>query len=388
MIIDRQITQKLLYLSKKFKVVSVMGPRQSGKTTLVRKCFPNYAYASFEDTDVRHKAEQDPRGFLNQYTKGAILDEVQRVPHMFNYIQTQVDANKKSGQFIITGSSNYLMHENITQSLAGRVALLRLLPLSMNELAGSRYEIKNINKVLFKGSYPPVYDRGINPGDWYGSYIQTYIERDVRQLQNIGDLSNFQRFMRLCAGRIGQMVNYSSLGNDCGVSNHTVRNWMSILESSFIIYMLQPYFVNFNKRLVKTPKLYFYDTGLASYLLGIKSEKQLDEHYVTGHLMENFVITELIKNAYNKGDNPDFYYWRDKTGNEVDCLIDRGIAKSLVEVKSGKTLNIDYFKGLEYYKALDTKHKIKSYLVYSGAMETESRGIQTLNWKNLNKVEL
>ncbi len=387
MIIQRHIVKKLLALSKKFKVVSVMGPRQSGKTTLVQQTFPNYAYASLEDSDVRHNAEKDPRGFLESLGNGAILDEAQRVPHLFSYIQTHVDKLKKPGQFIITGSSNYLMHQEISQSLAGRVAVMRLLPLSMSELQDSKFASQKLNRLLFRGFYPPVYETNIHPSDWYGSYIQTYIERDVRQIQNIGNLSNFQRFLRLCAGRIGQLVNYSSLGNDCGVSHHTIKSWMSILESSFIIHNLQPYFVNFNKRITKTPKLYFYDTGLAAFLLGIKSEKQLNEHYVTGHLMENFVINELMKNAYNKGELPDFYYWRDKTGNEIDCLIDKGLTKILVEIKSGKTLNSDYFKGMQYYKSLDKRHRINAWLVYNGENETKTNSIHAINWKNIQDID-
>ncbi len=388
MIIQREITRKLIALSKKFKIVSVMGPRQSGKTTLVQLAFPKYAYASMEDTDVRHHAEKDPRGFLQSLGNGAILDEAQRVPHLFSYLQTLVDKNKKAGQFIITGSSNYLMHHEISQSLAGRVAVLRLLPLSMPELEAAEYPVKRLNKLMFKGSYPPVYERNIHPADWYGSYIQTYIERDVRQIQNIGNLSLFQRFLRLCAGRAGQIINYSSLGNDCGVSHHTIRNWMSILESSFIIYLLQPYYVNFNKRVMKTPKLFFYDTGIAAFLLGIKSESQLNDHFITGHLMENFVITELIKNSCNKGLNTDFYYWRDKTGNEVDCLVDKGNTRLLVEIKRGKTLNNDYFRGIEYYKSLDKRHKLKAWLVYDGEHQSKSGFIRTINWKNIQEVDV
>lgn len=387
MIIQRHIEKKLLALSKKFKVVSVMGPRQSGKTTLVQQAFPEYAYASLEDSDVRHSAEKDPRGFLESLGGKAILDEAQRVPHLFSYIQTHVDKQKKPGQFIITGSSNYLMHQDISQSLAGRVAVLRLLPLSLSELTDANIKANKISALIFKGFYPPVYERKIQPADWYGSYIQTYIERDVRQIQNIGNLSNFQRFLRLCAGRTGQIVNYTAFGNDCGVSHHTIKSWMSILESSFIVYLLQPYFVNFNRRITKTPKLYFYDTGLAAFLLGIKEEKQLTEHYVTGQLMENFVINDLMKNAYNQGLLPDFYYWRDKTGNEIDCLIDKGLSKILVEIKAGKTLNGDFFKGMKQYKSLDKRHRINGWLVYNGEKETRTDFINIINWKNLNKIE-
>ncbi len=386
--IKREITGKLKVLSKQFKAVCVMGPRQSGKTTLVKQVFPKHKYASLEDPDTRQQAVTDPRGFLDSLGPNAILDEAQRVPDLFSYIQTRADETGKPGQFIITGSSNYLMHNEISQSLAGRIAVLRLLPLSMSELAADGYSVDNAAKLIFKGFYPQVYERKIKPADWYNSYIQTYLERDVRLLQNIGNLSNFQRFLRLCAGRAGQMINYSAMGNDCGVSHHTIRNWMSILESSFIVYALQPYFLNFRKRITKTPKLYFYDTGLASFLLGIKDDKQLSSHYHTGALMENFVISELLKNAWNRGASPDFYFWRDKTGNEIDLLVDQGSTKSLIEIKAGKTFDQDFLKGMNYYMQLDKKHRLKNWLVYSGDREWKSQGVNVINWKNLGKIAL
>lgn len=356
--------------AKQFPIVSVMGPRQSGKTTLVRNTFPKAGYVSFEDPDVRRNVEQDPRGFLNSFDKMLIVDEVQRIPEVFSYIQSIVDERDKNGQFIFTGSQNYLLHEKITQSLAGRVAILKLLPLSLSELKAASVKGAGVELALQKGFYPALWKHRANLGLYYSSYINTYLERDVRQIQHIGNLTAFQNFVRLCAGRAGQVLNLSALGNDCGISHNTAKAWLSILESSFIIYLLPPYFENYNKRIVKSPKLYFYDTGLLCHLLGITHAKQVSQHYMKGALFENFAFAELIKSLHNKLRYSDIFYWRDKTGNEVDFLIASGGVKKLIEVKAGKTIGSDYFKGLDYFRKIHKgKDKLQTYLAYAGLHE-------------------
>ena len=283
--IERTLTSKMIALARKFQVITLTGPRQSGKTTLVRAAFPALPYTSLEEPDIRQFALTDPRGFLSNYPNGAILDEIQNVPELFSYIQGIVDNNSEI-QFILTGSSNFLLMEKISQTLAGRTAVLHLLPFSLKELEPSTWHYENL---IFKGQYPRIYDRTLAPTDFYPSYIQTYVERDVRLVTNIGNTNSFIQFTRLCAGRIGQLLNYSSLANDAGISPNTAKAWLSILESSYILYRLQPYHRNFNKRLVKSPKLYFYDTGLACSLLGIRDEDQVSLHYLKGSLFENLI---------------------------------------------------------------------------------------------------
>ncbi len=322
--ITRVISDKLKSLYRKFPVVSVVGPRQSGKTTLVKNVFPRLKYVSLEELDNREFALRDPRGFLSTYDNGAIIDEAQRVPDLFSYIQTEVDKKDSPGQFILTGSQNILLHENVSQTLAGRVAILRLLPFSLEELKNTPYGSWQSDRYIYTGFYPRIYDKKINPADWYPNYIQTYVEKDVRLMKNISDLNTFQKFIKLCAGRTGQILNLSSLGNECGITHNTAKSWLSILEAGYIIFLLKPYHKNFNKRLIKMPKLYFYDTGLACFLLGIQNTSQLATHYLRGSLFESFVLSELIKERFNKGIEPNCYYWRDKTGNEIDCVIETG----------------------------------------------------------------
>jgi len=380
------LSHTLKRLSSKFPVVSVVGPRQSGKTTLVRSIFPKLAYISLEDLDTREFALQDPRGFLSNYRKGAIFDEVQRVPDLFSYIQTLVDQKNTTGNFILTGSQNFLFQENISQTLAGRTAILNLLPLSLAELGKIPHALKHSEDYIFKGFYPRIYDKKISPADWYPNYIQTYVERDVRLIKNIPNLNTFQKFIRLCAGRSGQILNLSSLGNDCGINHNTAKNWLSILESSYLVFLLKPYYKNFNKRLIKMPKLYFYDTGLACSLLGIQNKKQLATHYLKGGLFETLIISEIMKNSFNEGMVPHCYYWRDKTGHEIDCLVEKGNSVVPIEIKSGKTVTDDFFTGLKHWRKITGGGTSSPFVVYGGEENQKRTAGNVISWKRLDSI--
>ncbi len=384
--INRKMHKHLLDLSMQYPVVSVIGPRQSGKTTLVRNTFTKKKYVSLEDPDTREFSQTDPRGFLETYKNGAIFDEIQRTPNLFSYIQTLVDANQEAGQFILTGSNNYLLQENISQTLAGRVAILKLLPLSIEELKYDNCPMNRFEEYLFKGFYPRIYNHQLNPVTWLSNYIQTYVERDVRLIKNITDLSAFQRFIKLCAGRTGQLLNLSALGNDCGISHNTAKSWLSILESSFIIYLLQPHYNNFNKRLVKQPKLYFYDTGLAVSLLGIENEQQLSTHYLKGNLFENMIITELAKYRFNRGLEPRLFFWRDHKGNEVDSIIETGNTLTPIEIKAGETIVPDFFKMLAYWAKLAENRAGPAHLIYAGNTNQTRSQAKVLNWHSSFEV--
>ena len=383
--IKRELEAKLIYFAKRFPVLTLTGPRQSGKTTLVKNAFPDKKYVSLEDLDHRRFAQQDPRGFLKSY-QDAIIDEAQNVPELFSYIQTKVDEENIPGQYILTGSQNFLLFEKITQSLAGRVAVLKLLPFSYAELAISGIKEK-YEFYLYNGFYPRIYDMNLSPEDFYPSYLQTYIERDVRLIRNIGDLSRFQLFIKLCASRTGQLLNISSLGNECGISSTTASSWISILEASYIIFLLRPHHKNYNKRLVKMPKLYFYDTGLAAYLLGIHSIEQLDTHYSKGALFESLVISELMKKAYNAGREPHYFFWRNKTGNEIDLLIEEGSRLVPVEIKSGRTVNENYFKGLKYWRKISHSDE-KGIVLFGGEYQQEREFSLVTSWKNIDKLNI
>lgn len=384
--ITRIMQEKLIDLACKYPVVSVIGPRQSGKTTLVRATFPEKRYVSLEDLDTREFAQSDPRGFLTTHSDNVIFDEVQRAPELFSYIQTIVDRGPQSGQFVLTGSNNFLLQENLSQTLAGRVAILKLLPLSIEEIVNAGYQINNYEEYIFKGLYPRIYDHLLNPEIWYANYIQTYIERDVRLIKNISDLGAFQRFIKLCAGRIGQLLNLSSLGNDCGISHNTAKSWLSILESSFIVFLLQPHHENFSKRLVKQPKIYFYDPGLAASLLGIESEGQLNTHYLKGGLFETFIIAELTKYRFNRSLEPRLYFWRDNKGSEVDCIIEFQNSLIPVEIKAGKTINLDYFKMLSYWNSLAAGKAGSSFLIYGGNESQRRSQAYVIGWYEATKV--
>ncbi|HCT35581.1 MAG TPA: AAA family ATPase [Firmicutes bacterium] len=364
--ITRNLATKILAQAEKFPVVALIGPRQSGKTTLVRSLFAQKTYVSLEDPDRREFASQDPRGFLRALPEGAVIDEAQRVPSLFSYMQTVVDECNEPGYFILTGSQNFLLQEGLSQSLAGRVALLKLMPLSLSELKAAGYPLTNPEEYIFRGFYPRIYDRDIAPSDWYPSYIQTYLERDVRLLKNIADLDVFQRFLRLCAGRIGQILNLSSLGDDCGISHNTAKAWLSVLEASYIIFLLRPHYNNYSKRLIKSPKLYFYDPGLACSLLGISNQNHLATHYLRGGLFESMMISELIKTRFNAGLEPNCWFWRDQSGHEVDCLLETAVKLTPVEIKISKTASHDFFKGLHYWGKLADVPAEQTYLVYGG----------------------
>lgn len=384
--IERIITKKVKELSLKFPLVALTGPRQSGKTTLIKQIFSSYPYVSLEDLDTRSYAQNDPRGFLNEYKEGAILDEIQRVPELFSYLQTIVDQTKKAGHFILSGSHNFLILENLTQSLAGRVAILHLLPLSQKEMKQSNKLPLSIEDVLFKGSYPRIYQDDIEPTDWYPSYIQTYVERDLRQIKNITDLSTFQRFLKMCAARSGQMLNLSSLANDCGVTHNTAKSWLAVLEASFIAFSLEPYFENIGKRLVKIPKLYFYDTGLLCSLLDIEEPKQISSHYLRGGIFESYVVSEMLKVRFNKGAKKNLYFWRDKTGHEVDLLMQEADQLQPIEIKSGKTILEDYFDGIKYLIEHSRQSYKKPFVVYAGDRKQDREKGCFLPWDLLDDI--
>jgi len=380
--IKRILEDKIRQLAEKFPVISVTGPRQSGKTTLIKAMFPEYRYESLEDPDTRLFATTDPRRFLKPDTK-MIIDEIQRVPDLFSYIQTNTDKANINGQYIISGSQSFLLNQHIAQSLAGRVAILNLMPLSLSELRNHDFPLPAYEKLIFQGFYPRLYDKDIEPGDFYPNYIQTYIERDVRLLQNIHDLTLFVRFLKLCAGRTGQLLNINSLASDCGISPNTAKSWISVLEASYIIFLLQPHHKNFNKRMVKMPKLYFIDTGLASSLLEIRSESQLSTHYLRGVLFENFIISEFIKSRLNKGLRSNCFFWRDNKGIEIDCIIENGDRLSPIEIKSGNTFNQDFFKHLNYWNKLSGNKTENAYVIYGGDLSRDTKDGKLLSWGDI-----
>lgn len=382
--IPRSIANKVNELLGKYPIVSITGPRQSGKTTLTRILRPDYQYISLENPSDRLFAQQDPVGFLETYQNGVILDEVQYVPELFSYLQVYTDARQRLGEYILTGSQNFLMMEKITQSLAGRVAIFNLLPFAVEELQGTAYLSEDWESQLIQGFYPRKLVNHISSEDFYDSYLQTYIERDVRQIKNITNLDLFQRFIRLLSGRIGQLFNQSSLGVELGLDNKTINAWMSVLETSFVAYRLNPYFENFSKRLVSTPKVYFYDTGLATHLLGIKNSQELDLHFAKGNLFENLVITELMKNSLNRGKRPQFYFWRDSAQHEIDLLKQNGVQLEAIEIKSGKTIQQDFFKGLNYLKKLNPS--INSHVIYGGEQYQKRSDASIYGFNQLNKL--
>jgi predicted AAA+ superfamily ATPase len=382
--IFRAATFKVQFLAQQFKAVAIIGPRQSGKTTLAKYVFPEKAYVNFENPDTRLFATEDPRGFLSNYPDGAIFDEAQRVPALFSYLQQILDESLTNGLFIITGSNNFLLQESISQSLAGRVAYLTLLPLTLDEIG---VQHTTCNELLVRGAYPGLYKEAIDPNTWYANYIRTYIERDVRLVKNINNLLTFERFVRLCAGRVGQLLNMQSLAIEVGVDAKTINTWMGILEMTFVVFRLQPYHKNFNKRLVKMPKLYFYDTGLAAALLGIENSQQLELNSFRSALFENFVILDLIKQRFNQAKASNLFFWRDSAGNELDILIDQTERLIPVEIKSGQTVTPAFFKGLNYWQKLTGEEG--GYVIYGGnQMEKRSQGRTVLPYTDLAKLPL
>ena len=364
--IDRTLETTLKELSTKYPVVTVTGPRQSGKTTLCRMVFPKKDYVNLENLDIRQFAIEDPRGFLRNYPEGAILDEIQRAPDLLSYIQSIVDEAKKDGLFVLTGSQQFEVSSKINQSLAGRTALLKLLPFSIEELSG-HYDISSINRMVITGFYPRIYDKKLDPTTALGDYFETYVERDLRLLVNIKDLNLFQKFVRLCAGRVGQILNLKNLANDVGISHTTARSWLTLLEASYIIFLLQPYYSNISKRLIKSPKLYFYDIGLASYLIGLESELHASRDPLRGNLFENMVVIEALKYRLHRGKRNNLCFYRDSGGNEVDMVVTMGSNLFPVEIKAGETVTNDFFKGLKTFKkTFPANTPLSSGLIYGG----------------------
>lgn len=382
--IQRQLYTKASQLLEKFPIIAITGPRQSGKTTFSKQLRPEYSYVNLEDITNREFAKNDPKGFLNTYKNGAIIDEIQYVPELFSYLQVFTDERNQVGEYIITGSQNFLLMQQISQSLAGRVALFTLLPLSLKELKDSEYSFSTWESYAVSGSYPRKILFDIDGRDYYANYLSTYVERDVRLLKNITNLDLFQKFIFLVAGRVGQLFNQSSLGNELGVDNKTINSWMSLLETSYIAYRLYPYHSNFNKRIVKTPKVYFYDTGLLSFLLGIKSEQEMSQHFAKGSIFENLIITEFLKNAYNKGDTPIFYFWRDHANNEVDLLIENYPKIDIYEIKSSTTIKMDFFKGLNHFKGLHSS--VNAHLIYGGTENQKRTEVNVIGWISTSLV--
>ena len=395
----RALAPRLKDAARRYPVVTLTGPRQSGKTTLVRAALRGHAYASLEEPDVRAFALEDPRGFLAQFEGPVVLDEAQRAPDLFSYIQTLVDTDRRPGRFILTGSQNFLLLRSISQSLAGRSAVLHLLPLSLSELEGrrplpvstigrrlparSRASARELMTTLHAGFYPRIHDQGLDAGQWLASYVQTYVERDVRSILKVGDLEAFGRFVRLCAGRNGQLLNLTSLANDCGITHTTAKRWLSILEASFLVTLLRPHHRNFGKRLIKSPKLYFLDCGLLCYLLRIRSPVDLRAHASRGAVFESFVLSELIKSFVHDGREPDLWFWRDATGHEIDVLIEDGRELVPVEVKSGQTVAPDFFDALMFWRGLVGDAEAPAALIHGGGETYRRRGVAVYSWSVL-----
>lgn len=375
-------------LAKKFRVVTVLGPRQAGKTTLCQMAFPDYHYVSLEDPDQRAYAGRDPRGFLSDHPRQVILDEIQRVPSLLSYLQGIVDKDKIMGQFILTGSHQLELGAAISQSLAGRTAIVTLMPLSYAELYGEVKAPPDMDSVLLQGFMPGKHADAIDAGQFYRAYFRTYVERDVRQLINLKDFSKFERFIQICAGRIGQLVNQSSLANDVGVSSVTISDWLSILEASFIIFRLQPFHENFGKRLIKSGKIYFLDVGLATWLLGIESENQLRRDPLRGSLVENFIIVEAQKNILNQGKDPRLYFFRDSRGNEVDLLIQKGRDIDVVEIKAAQTWHDSFLKGIDYFNNLAESYTTKNIVVYGGSENRKASKYQLMPYSHVGSLGL
>ena len=381
--IPRALTATLLRLSRGFPVVVVTGPRQSGKTTLVRAAFPEKPYVTLEDPDVRQYAAEDGRGFLAGYPEGAIFDEVQRSPDLLSYLQGVVDADRRPGRFILTGSQNFALSHVISQSLAGRAGVAQLLPLSAAELDAAGLLAPEVDACLFRGGYPELWRRPLDPRDWFAAYVATYLERDVRDLTAVRDLVVFQRFLRLCAARTGQLLNLSSLAVDAGISQSTATAWLGILETGYIVFRLAPHFANFGKRLIKAPKLYFHDPGLAAFLLGIQSPQQLNTHAARPALFETLIVGEFLRAESNRGLPSNLYFWRDSTGNEVDVLRDEAGVLRPVEIKSGQTVAGDMLRGLLKWRDLAGEPTGEPWLVFGGEGESVRRDVRVMGWRAL-----
>ncbi|MFH1832302.1 MAG: ATP-binding protein [bacterium] len=388
MIIKRALEEKLKALASQFAAVSVTGPRQSGKTTLVKQAFPNYEYFNFEDPNTRSVFRADPHNFLKKFmaAPGLILDEPQNVPEIFSYLQIYIDEYHKPGHFIITGSQNFLLNESISQSLAGRIAILNLLPLSLDELQQAKLLPSTIDDTLFKGFYPELYKKEISIVDWYGSYINTYLERDVRLLKNVTSLDRFSYFMKLCAGRNGQVLNLSSISDDLGISVTAINQWLSVLQSCYIIFLLEPYYKNFGKRVVKSPKIFFYDPGIVCSLLNLTSSDQLFANYMRGNIFEAMIISDFFKQQFNRGMRSSCYYWRDKSDFEIDCVVERAGNITPVEIKVSKTADITALGRLSSWNELTETKPIDNVLVYGGDDNWDMDKGHIVSWKSAGNL--
>ncbi len=380
--ISRDIAPLVLQLARQYPVLTLTGPRQSGKTTLCRALFPGKPYVTLEDPDVRRFAEEDPRGFLGSYAQGAVFDEIQRAPMLPSYLQAMVDADASSGRFILTGSQQFELMSQVSQSLAGRTAVLRLLPFSLAETA-RMHPVASLPHTLLCGFYPRIHDQQLDPTQALGNYFATYVERDLRQLAAVHDLQRFERFVRLCAGRVGQLLNLTSLGNDAGVTHTTARAWIDLLQTSFIVHLLPPWLTNTSKRLVKSPKLYFHDVGLACWLLGLREPEQVARDPLLGALFENFIVMEALKDRFNQGGTPEMYFYRDAVGNELDLLLPEGRQLRAVEVKAGATVNPDYFRGLRSFQEAFPQTLSGGSVVYGGDTSQNRSDWPVISWKRL-----
>jgi uncharacterized protein len=386
--IPRKALHTLLRLARGFPLVLLTGPRQSGKTTLARAAFPHKPYVSLENPDEREFAQTDPRRFLARWPDGAVLDEVQRCPALLSWLQGVVDERRRMGDFVLTGSQQFGLLSGIGQSLAGRVGRVELLPLSGSELGEAGLLPSSVEALLFSGGYPALYDRDLRPTDWFPNYVATYLERDVRQLLAVRDLTQFQRFVRMCAARSGQLLNLAALGADCGISAVTAREWLSVLEASYLVVRLPPFHRNFGKRLVKTPKLYFLDVGLMAWLLGIRDAAAVETHAARGALFETWVVSEWVKARFNDGAPADLYFWRDNVGHEVDLLFETAGRMQAVEIKSGATLAGDWLKAAGKWQDLVGAEALAPILVFAGQGDYRRQGCRVLGWRELTEQAL
>jgi len=384
--ISRIIEERALHFSKKYPVVTITGPRQSGKTTMVQKLYKDHVYYSLENPVTRRQAQEDPTFIFQPEGKKVVIDEIQRIPDLLSYVQVHADKQKVNGQFILTGSQSLLISDKVSQTLAGRTAILKLLPFSFDELQGiDKFSENTYEDWIFRGFYPRIYDQNISPDEFYPFYFETYLQRDVREIQNVRDLNLFSNFVRLCAGRVGQLLDYSSLANDAGVSVNTAKGWLSVLESSYTIVLLHPYYKNLNKRIIKSPKLFFIDVGLASFLLNIENSKQLISHYLRGNLFENMVIIELLKKRFNNAQSSNLYFYRDSNKNEVDCIFEN-IDLKAIEIKSSKTFSTSFIDGLKIFAKNSGIINENGYVVYGGEESYKFKDFNVLSWKNLSEI--
>ena len=379
----RDAEKTLIRLAKSFPVVAITGPRQAGKTTLAKAVFKDKPYVSLENPDEREFAQNDPKRFLARFPNGAVLDEVQRCPALLSWLQGVVDQRGVMGDFVLTGSAQFDLIEGITQTLAGRVGRVELLPLSSSELKAANQLPNSLSQMLIQGGYPALYDRKITPQDWFSNYVATYVERDVRQLISVRNLGQFQTFLKMCASRTGQLINLTSLGADCGISAVTAKQWLSVLETSYIVTLLRPHHSNFGKRLVKTPKIYFLDSGLAAWLMGIRSAETLETHAARGALFESWVVSELYKKRLNTGLPIDLYFWRDNTGNEVDLIVENEKGLQPIEIKSGSTYASDWSQGLKKWQALAKNKSLEPAILYGGESNFEREGLKVWGWRDV-----